>query len=53
MRPLLSDLAGRRKAISCKAKIVGGWDRGEGDRGYFGVKLSLALPPRIHRAGRG
>lgn len=27
----------------CQAKIVGGWDRGPDDRGYFGVKLDL--PP--------
>ena len=25
----------------CKALIVGGWDRGNGDRGDFGVKLDL------------
>ena len=26
---------------SCRAVIVGGWDRGGGDRGSFGVKLDL------------
>ena len=26
---------------SCNALIVGGWDRGNGDRGYFGVRLDL------------
>lgn len=26
---------------SCRAKIIGGWDRGGGDRGSFGVKLDL------------
>jgi hypothetical protein len=25
----------------CNAIIVGGWDRGAGDRGHFGVKLDL------------
>ena len=25
----------------CKAKIVGGWDDGKGDEGFFGVKLDL------------
>ena len=25
----------------CSAMIVGGWDRGRGDRGHFGVKLDL------------
>ena len=26
---------------SCRAMIVGGWDRGAGDRGHFGVRLDL------------
>jgi hypothetical protein len=26
---------------TCSAKIVGGWDRGQEDRGYFGVRLDL------------
>ncbi|MFC2081089.1 hypothetical protein ACFLR8_02645 [Bacteroidota bacterium] len=25
----------------CSAIIVGGWDRGDGDTGYFGVKLDI------------
>jgi hypothetical protein len=29
---------------SCNALIVGGWDRGEDDRGHFGIKLDIALP---------
>jgi hypothetical protein len=28
---------------TCSAMIVGGWDRGGGDTGYFGVKLDLPL----------
>jgi hypothetical protein len=28
-------------AAKCSAIIVGGWDRGGGDRGHFGVKLDL------------
>lgn len=27
----------------CPAVIVGGWDRGDGDRGHFGVRLDLTL----------
>ena len=27
----------------CKALIVGGWDRGNGDEGYFGVKLDMPV----------
>lgn len=30
-------------AIKCNALIVGGWDRGGGDRGHFGVKLDLPM----------
>ena len=30
-------------AATCKAKIVGGWDRGGGDQGSYGVKLDLPL----------
>lgn len=26
---------------TCSAMIVGGWDRGGGDKGHFGVKLDL------------
>lgn len=29
--------------FECAALIVGGWDRGAGDAGNFGVKLDLAL----------
>lgn len=28
---------------SCKAKIRGGWDRGDGDRGHYGVWLDLPM----------
>jgi hypothetical protein len=30
--------------VTCFAKVVGGWDRGGGDIGYYGVKVYL---PRI------
>lgn len=50
LRPLLVDLGRDGHAITCKAKIVGGWDRGRDDRGYFGVKLSLSLPLKVHPA---
>lgn len=29
--------------VDCGAKIVGGWDRGYGDTGHFGVRLDLTL----------
>lgn len=31
------------EVFECAALIVGGWDRGSGDAGYFGVKLDLVL----------
>lgn len=31
------------EVFECAALIVGGWDRGKGDAGNFGVKLDLAL----------
>jgi hypothetical protein len=30
-----------RRTIICKARIVGGWDRGGGDAGHFGVRLDI------------
>lgn len=30
-------------AVDCGAKIVGGWDRGHGDTGHFGIRLDLTL----------
>jgi hypothetical protein len=34
--------AGRGELVGCcAAKIVGGWDRGPDDQGYFGVRLDL------------
>lgn len=29
------------RPVACRARIVGGWDRGPGDRGHFGVRLYL------------
>lgn len=28
-------------AFRCRAHITGGWDRGDGDRGHFGVRLDV------------
>lgn len=30
----------------CDARIIGGWDRGGGDNGNFGVRLNLSWPPK-------
>jgi len=39
LKPALS----RTETITCKARIRGGWDRGEGDRGNYGVWLNLSI----------
>lgn len=31
------------ETFECAALICGGWDRGDGDAGHFGVRLDLAL----------
>jgi hypothetical protein len=36
--------------VSCEAVINGGWDRGSGDRGHFGIRLNAALPFRLQAA---
>lgn len=35
---------------ACEAVIVGGWDRGPTNRGYFGVRLNACLPFRLQSA---
>jgi len=50
VRLALGRLNPNGKPVTCKAKVVGGWDRGRDDRGYFGVKLSLALPMKVQAA---
>ena len=51
-REQMTEVGASEMAAKCNAIIVGGWDRGGGDIGYFGVKLDLStacLQPR----GRG
>ena len=44
-------LHGSRYAdAACEAMIVGGWDRGGNNKGYFGVRLNARLPFRIYPA---
>ena len=40
-RKKLKEAGHPRITASCKAIIVGGWERADGDRGYFGVRLDL------------
>lgn len=44
LRPAILRLNPEGKPVTCKAKVMGGWDRGPDDRGYFGVKLSISMP---------
>ena len=34
-------------AVGCHASLTGGWDRGSGDRGNFGVMLHLGSPAEL------
>jgi hypothetical protein len=40
-RPIAEQLRSEGKIGAASAIIVGGWDRGDGDRGHFGVKLDM------------
>lgn len=52
LHPVLVDLFERRRYIlSCPAVIVGGWYRGDGDEGSFGVQLKAPSPKDIAESG--
>lgn len=40
-RPVAEQLRSEGKIGVAEAVIVGGWDRGDGDRGHFGVQLDM------------
>ena len=40
-RKILEEAGYKGINASCSAMIVGGWDRGRGDRGHFGIRLDL------------
>jgi len=42
-RDELAKLGHGRITGRCKAMVVGGWDRGDDDRGHFGVRLDLPV----------
>lgn len=42
-RKRLTELGHLRIVCECDAIIVGGWDRGDGDKGHFGVRLDLPV----------
>ena len=47
MRNALLKLNRDERPVTCDAKVVGGWCRGPGDEGHYGVKLSLSKPLRF------
>jgi hypothetical protein len=49
-RPVVAQLSKRNTVGACQAVIRGGWDRGGGDTGNYGVSLSLAGPAQAHPA---
>jgi hypothetical protein len=42
-RKRLEEAGHAGRTAKCTALIVGGWDRGGGDRGHFGVRLDLPI----------
>lgn len=44
LRSAVAVAIGRSGEASCMATIVGGWERGHGDIGLFGVRLHLGIP---------
>lgn len=45
-QPVVRRLADTGQIGQCRARIVGGWDRGWRDRGNFGIWLDLATPAK-------
>lgn len=52
-RPVIDELAMRGQVLAARACITGGWDRGDGDRGSFGVVLYMDDPDSLAREIRG
>jgi hypothetical protein len=46
-RAVIDELALRGKVLAARACITGGWDRGDGDRGSFGVRLYMGHPESL------
>lgn len=47
-KPVVDRLMAAGHVGTCEATIVGGWDRGNGDEGHFGIVLDLAVPEHAH-----
>jgi HIRAN domain len=50
--PVGRRLADQQQVGACSASITGGWDRGDGDTGHFGVTLDLAHPDQLLESNR-
>lgn len=48
-RATIDELAARGQVLAARASITGGWDRGDGDRGSFGVVLYMNDPDSLLR----
>jgi HIRAN domain len=46
-RPVIERVAWMGRVIACRASLKGGWDRGRGDSGSFGVTLHLGSPTAL------
>jgi hypothetical protein len=46
-RPAIDRLAAEGQVLACRASLSGGWDRGSGDRGSFGVRLAMGTPDEV------
>ena len=46
-RSQMRDLNPQGAAVGCRALVKGGWDRGGGDIGSFGISLDVSMPYRI------
>ena len=47
MRAEILRLSPDERPVTCDAQIVGGWDRGHGAEGHYGIRLSLSNPLRV------
>ncbi len=52
IRAELLALSRNNQAVTCKARISGGWDRPDSDVGSFCINLSLSRPLKRRKAGR-
>lgn len=46
-RPVLDLVEAKGLGVGCHASLIGGWDRGSGDRGSIGVVLHLGSPAQL------